>query len=144
MTCLGCLLFLHGVHTIHLAALIGLFLRRCCSVRVFRAPCLRRCSVRALRSPQLVGWQGGSRGFAAREIDGDIFMVSPRPQVQDFTGFPHHEREHNNRVSFRFPFLLQVIHNAWVLKHRIPFFSSKRVFKKGFNNTSRNFITSSK
>jgi hypothetical protein len=81
MTCLGCLLFLHSVHTIHLAALRGLFLRRCCSVRGLRAPCLRRCSVRALRSAQLVGWgQGGSRGFAAREIDGDIFRVPPRPQ----------------------------------------------------------------
>ncbi len=77
MTCLGCILFLHGAL---LGLLISLFLLRWCSVRVLRAPSLRWCSVRALRSPQLVGWQGGSRGFAAREMDGDMFRVPPRPQ----------------------------------------------------------------
>jgi hypothetical protein len=111
MTCLGRLLFLHGVYTIHLAALRGLFLRRCCSVRGLRAPCLRRCSVRALRSSQLVGWQGGSRGFAARENGWRYFQgvtQTTRDMVQDRTGFPHHDREHNNRVSFRFPFFIVI------------------------------------
>jgi hypothetical protein len=143
MTCLGCLFVLHGVYTIHLAALLGplicLFLRRRCSVRGLRAPCLRRCSVRALRSPQLVGWRGGFRGFAAREMDGDIFSVSPRPHGTwcKFTGFPHHEREHNNGVSFRFPFLFQVIPNAWALKHWLLFFASKRSSKQRFNTLRR-------
>jgi hypothetical protein len=144
MTCLGCLLFLHGAL---LGLLICLFLLRCCSVRRLRAPCLRRCSVRALRSPQLVGWQGGFRGFAAREMDGDIFSVSPRPHgtwCKIVQGFLITNANTITRFHFAILFLFQVIPSAWVLKHWLPFFSSKRVFKKGFNNTSPNFITSSK